>query len=69
MASVRSLKTEWHIRYYDASCYPEKTTDSLSKADYTEREAEKEAEVYPRGCGGPRTFTLGGTGPLPCRRA
>ncbi|WVM03220.1 hypothetical protein, partial [Salinibacter phage 8_15] len=40
MASVRPLKTKWQIRYKDRSRQPTETTDSLSKDEYTEAEAE-----------------------------
>lgn len=53
MASLRSLKTKWQLRYYDSHRTPKEATDSLSKDTYTEREAEKEAEyrqqLYDRG--------------------
>ena len=53
MASVRPLKTKWQIRYKDRSRQPTETTDSLSKDEYTEAEAEDEArwrqQLYDRG--------------------
>lgn len=53
MASLRELKTKWQIRYYDARRDPNRTTDSIDKAEYTESEAESEAEyrqqLYDRG--------------------
>ena len=53
MASLRELKTKWQIRYYDGSRDPSRTTDSIEKTEYTESEAESEAEyrqqLYDRG--------------------
>lgn len=56
MASLRSLKTKWQIRYYDSSRQPKETTDSLPKegpGSYTKAEARSEAEyrqqLYDRG--------------------
>jgi hypothetical protein len=36
MASLRSLKTKWQLRYYDSHRTPKEATDSLSKDTYTE---------------------------------
>lgn len=47
MASLRSLKTKWQIRYYDSSRDPKETSDSLPKEGpdgYTKAEAEAEME-------------------------
>jgi hypothetical protein len=53
MASLRELKTVWQLRYYESSRTPKEAADSLPKDEYTEREAEKEAEyrqqLYDRG--------------------
>lgn len=44
MASLRSLKTVWQIRYYDSHRDPKETTDSLDKDSWTRHEAEEEAK-------------------------
>jgi len=53
MASVRELKTVWQIRYRDRGRDPSETTDSISKEEYTEADAEDEAQwrqqLYDRG--------------------
>lgn len=53
MASVRELKTRWQIRFYDAKRNPQRTTNSIAKSEYTESQAEEEAEwrqqLYDRG--------------------
>ncbi len=53
MATLRELKTKWQIRYYDGSRSPKETTDSIDKGQYTEAEAQSEAEyrqqMYDRG--------------------
>jgi site-specific recombinase XerD len=56
VASLRSLKTKWQIRYFDSSRQAKETTDSLPREGpdaYTEAEARSEAEyrqqLYDRG--------------------
>lgn len=53
MASLRERKTVWQLRFRDRSRSPSETTDSLPKEEYTEAEAEDEAQwrqqLYDRG--------------------